>query len=105
MVVGEEAARILRLSGGDIDPHRPLAEIGMDSLMALELRLAIEARLRLDLPLMSISDGTSVAALAARLAGLLSQPQQATQVAELATRYETPLDPFALGGIDAAADE
>jgi phthiocerol/phenolphthiocerol synthesis type-I polyketide synthase C len=104
-IVGEEAARILQLPNGGIDPHRPLAELGMDSLMALELRLAVEARLRLELPLMSLGDGTSIAALAARLAGHLNQPPEAAQTAELAVRYETSHDPFALGGIDLAADE
>ncbi|HKD35775.1 MAG TPA: SDR family NAD(P)-dependent oxidoreductase, partial [Pirellulales bacterium] len=38
-VVAEEAAAILRLPGEGIDPLRPLSEIGMDSLMAVELRL------------------------------------------------------------------
>ena len=41
-VVAEEAATILRLPAGGIDPLRPLSEMGMDSLMAVELRLALE---------------------------------------------------------------
>ena len=104
-VVAEEAARILRLPTGAIDRQLPFAELGMDSLMAVELRLAIEARLRRDLPLTSLADGASVAALAARLAELLSVPSQGAAVFELAARYETPLSSFELGGSDLAAEE
>src|SRR5205823_10853858 len=71
-VVAEEAATILRLPADGIDPLRPLSELGMDSLMAVELRLALESRLRIDLPLMSLAEGTSVASIAKRLAGALS---------------------------------
>jgi hypothetical protein len=77
----------------------------MDSLTAIELRLALEARLRLDLPLPSLADGTSVAALAARLAERLVQPLRAEPVAELAARHEAPVDPFAIGGLDLAAGD
>ncbi|HEY2538163.1 MAG TPA: SDR family NAD(P)-dependent oxidoreductase, partial [Stellaceae bacterium] len=65
-VVGEEAGRILRLSACGVDPMRPLSELGMDSLMAVELRLALESRLQLELPLMALAEGTSVASIAAR---------------------------------------
>ena len=44
----------------------------MDSLMAVELRLALESRLRVDLPLVSLAEGTSVASIAARLAATIS---------------------------------
>src|SRR5205823_4932051 len=60
-IVAEEAATILRLPAGGIDALRPLSEVGMDSLMAVELRLALESRLRVDLPLVSLAEGTSVA--------------------------------------------
>lgn len=103
-LVAEEIARVLRLGDGALDRQLPLAELGMDSLMAIELRLAIEARLRIDLPLMSLADGTSVATMAARLAELLAKPSPAEAVAELAARYEAPLDPFALGGADRVAE-
>jgi len=34
-----------------------ISEVGMDSLMAVELRLALETRLRIDLPLVSLAKG------------------------------------------------
>ncbi|HZU87917.1 MAG TPA: acyl carrier protein, partial [Stellaceae bacterium] len=98
-VVAEEAATILRLPAGSIDPQRPLSEIGMDSLMAVELRLALESRLRLDLPLVSLAEGTSVASIAARLAAAVSAGPKEGEIIALAARHE------AAGGLPSTLDE
>jgi acyl transferase domain-containing protein/acyl carrier protein len=87
-VVAEEAARILRLPAGGVDPLRPLSQMGMDSLMAVELRLALESRLRVDLPLVSLAEGTSVASIAARLADALQAGAKHAEVAALTARHE-----------------
>ncbi|WP_366554983.1 SDR family NAD(P)-dependent oxidoreductase [Aquibaculum sediminis] len=70
-LLADEVARILRLPAEEVDRHRPLAELGMDSLMALELRMAAEQRLSIEVPLMSLSDGATLDGVAARLAGRL----------------------------------
>ena len=88
-VVSEEAGRILHLPAGGVDPARPLYRMGMDSLMAVELRLALENRLRIDLPLVSLAEGTSVASIAARLANALAPGTPHAEVAALAARYES----------------
>ena len=86
--VAEEAANILRLPVAEIDLLRPLSEMGMDSLMAVELRLALEGRLRIDPPLMSLANGTSVASIAARLASAIVARPRATELVSLAERHE-----------------
>ena len=69
--VALEVARILRLSADEIDAGRPLDELGMDSLMSLELRMSIENRFGIELPVVAISAGITVNDLATRLiAGL-----------------------------------
>jgi acyl carrier protein len=92
-IVAEEAATILRLPAGGIDPLRPLSEMGMDSLMAVELRLALESRLRVDLPLVSLAEGTSVASIASRLAAMVSSGSRDGELIGLVARHE---------GVDAA---
>jgi phthiocerol/phenolphthiocerol synthesis type-I polyketide synthase C len=87
-VIAEEAATILRLPAEGIDPSRPLSEIGMDSLMAVELRLALENRLRVDLPLVSLSEGTSVASIATRLVGMVSTAARDSRVVAFAAHHE-----------------
>jgi acyl transferase domain-containing protein/NADPH:quinone reductase-like Zn-dependent oxidoreductase/acyl carrier protein len=95
MVVAEEAATILRLPAGGIEPLRPLSEMGMDSLMAVELRLALESRLRVDLPLVSLAEGTSVASIAARLAAAVSTKSNDGEFIALVARHEGAEDsPF-----------
>jgi len=66
-LVASEVARILRLSAEDIDVTRPLDELGMDSLMSLELRMSIEKRFGIELPIVAIRSGINVNDLAARL--------------------------------------
>jgi acyl carrier protein len=87
-VVAQEAATILRLPVEGIDPLRPLSEMGMDSLMAVELRLALETRLRIDLPLVSLTEGTSIATVAARLSAAVSPGSMDAEVIALTARHE-----------------
>jgi phthiocerol/phenolphthiocerol synthesis type-I polyketide synthase C len=70
-IVVEEIARVLRLPAKEVDRHRPLAEIGMDSLMMLELRTTVEETLQVELPLMTLANGITPADVARRIAGLV----------------------------------
>ncbi|WP_199270405.1 type I polyketide synthase [Stappia indica] len=63
-----EIGRILRIGEDDIDPARPLTEVGMDSLMALELRMAAERQFGIDIPLMSLANGATLSDMATRIA-------------------------------------
>jgi len=80
-IVVEEIARVLRLPPKEIDRHRPLAEIGMDSLMMLELRNTVEESLGIDLPMMSISSGITPMDVARRVLPLITGEKQVTPLA------------------------
>lgn len=65
-----EAARIMRLpDAGSLDDDRALRDLGLDSLMSVELRNALMARVDTRLPATLLFDRPSVAALADYLAG------------------------------------
>jgi len=93
--IRDEAARIMRHPDpAAIDDQRPLRDLGLDSLMSVELRNALVAKLDRKLPATLLFDHPSVAALAAFVA--------AEALAEL---FETPSagDADDLAGLDAEA--
>ncbi len=63
----KEVARILKLAPERVDPRAPLGEFGMDSLMAVELRLAVEQRCGITIPVLALSEGATLAVLADRV--------------------------------------
>jgi len=60
----EEIARILHLPKDKIATDRPATDLGLDSLMGMELGLAVEEAFGVKLPVMAISEGASIASLA-----------------------------------------
>lgn len=85
-----EVARILKLPAKEISPQRPLAELGMDSLMGLELRMSVERRFDIDLPLVAIGDSTTLLTIAQTIVSRIHEPDAASEGAvntELAQRH------------------
>lgn len=70
-IIVDEIAQVLRLPAKEVDRRRPLAEIGMDSLMMLELRAKVEAALNVELPMMSLANGITPADVARRVAPIV----------------------------------
>lgn len=62
-----QVADVLRLPPDRVDTTRPLAEAGMDSLMGLELGLALERELGVTLPPLSLGEQTGIDTLAQEL--------------------------------------
>jgi acyl carrier protein len=62
--LGQSAARILGFGGGHISRERSLSSLGLDSLMALELRNAIELDLGVAVPVTSLLQGNDLGGLA-----------------------------------------
>lgn len=73
-MVRREIARSLRLPIEEISLSTPLAEIGMDSLMMLELRSAIEQQAGIEFPMISLANGLAPIDLVRRIAQQLGSP-------------------------------
>ncbi|XWN33377.1 MAG: SDR family NAD(P)-dependent oxidoreductase [Devosia sp.] len=68
-LLAAEISRILKLPASEVDVHKPLTALGMDSLMGVELRMAAEQRLGIDIPLMSLAAGVTLTDLARKVIG------------------------------------
>ena len=77
-----EVAEILRIPADKLDPETSLYDVGLDSLMGVELMLAIESRFGKSLPTMSLADNHTLTKLAALLLKHLRSAEQGGQVAE-----------------------
>ncbi len=62
-------SRVLRLPAEDVSLHRPLSEVGVDSLMATELALSLEDRFGLEMPFSASASGLSVSSLVSQIIG------------------------------------
>ncbi len=71
-IMAEEVSAITKTPNQQIDLSRSLTDMGMDSLMAVELRMALERRFGSNLPLLSLADGASIGSIAGRIVRQLS---------------------------------
>jgi phthiocerol/phenolphthiocerol synthesis type-I polyketide synthase C len=66
-LVKREIGTILRMPPENVDAQRPLQDLGLDSLMGVELMTAVEARFGVNIPVMAMSEVSSVERLAKRI--------------------------------------
>jgi acyl carrier protein len=65
--ISEQVARVLGLSPSQLDIQQPLTNLGLDSLMAVELKNRISADLGVNVPMVKFLQGFSVAQAATQL--------------------------------------
>ena len=72
-LVAEAFGKVLGLGSDRLDRNKSMFDLGMDSLMAMELSLGIEEKLRVDIPPMLLSQSNSISELVLRLYSHLSE--------------------------------
>ncbi|MER5337034.1 type I polyketide synthase [Micromonospora sp. NPDC002717] len=77
--ISEQVADETRLPVLDVDPHRPLSEMGLDSVMTTRIRYALEREFRLALPATLLWDQPTVDAIATYLAARLGPTAAPTE--------------------------
>lgn len=70
-----EVGHILRLTADKLSADKSVFELGMDSLMGMELVLAIEERFKVRLPVMALTEGATVSRIAEKIVAHL-HPQE-----------------------------
>ncbi|HYF06178.1 MAG TPA: SDR family NAD(P)-dependent oxidoreductase, partial [Acetobacteraceae bacterium] len=84
----EELARILRLPAEVIAADAPVAGLGLDSLGGLELRMGLERRLGVPVPLAAVTEDLTIETLAARIAAAVVERREEAVVETLMEAYE-----------------
>lgn len=72
----QEVGEILRLPPAKIEADRPLQDMGLDSLMGVEMVVALESRFGIRLPVMALSESATIERLAARILEQLRAERQ-----------------------------
>lgn len=75
VLVRDKVARVLGTSADQLDVEKPLLNLGIDSLMAVELRNWVEQELRVSLPIMELMRSPSLAGLTDLLLEQLAAPE------------------------------
>jgi phthiocerol/phenolphthiocerol synthesis type-I polyketide synthase C len=70
-ILKQELGKILRISPDKIDPSKSVYDMGLDSLMGVELVIALEARFGFRLPVMTLSESPTIAKLSSRVVAQL----------------------------------
>lgn len=73
----EELSQILLIAKDKIEPNQSMYDMGLDSLMGVELMIAIETRFNVQIPVMALSEAPTLAKLADRLIAHLRGDTQA----------------------------
>ncbi|NEO53143.1 MAG: type I polyketide synthase [Okeania sp. SIO3B5] len=76
-----EVARVLGIKN-HLDIHKPLIEMGLDSLMSIELRHKIKNELGVDVPMTKFIEGITIAALSNQLNQQLNQSDSTDNIKE-----------------------
>ncbi|MEM9491302.1 MAG: SDR family NAD(P)-dependent oxidoreductase, partial [Myxococcota bacterium] len=100
-LVRDQAARVLGLSGGDgLDGNRPLQELGLDSLMAVDLRNVLAKSLGISLPATLVFDHPTAEALTDYLLAQVQVPGDSVTAIEVVEhRSREPEEPIAIVGM------
>jgi len=86
-LVVQEVAQVLCVAPDRVDPRRSVHDLGMDSLMAVELVMGLEKRFGLELPAMMLSEGATVERVAARVIDRLLRTDEPDK-AEAGDRFD-----------------
>ncbi|MFQ5794230.1 MAG: SDR family NAD(P)-dependent oxidoreductase [Candidatus Bipolaricaulia bacterium] len=100
----EQVARALGLAPSRLDLKRSVTTLGLDSLMAMELKNRIEASLGMELPVTSLLQGPSVAELATELLNQLPASSSDGDIAKL-TQILDKLDQLSEEEVKAMLEE
>jgi myxalamid-type polyketide synthase MxaE and MxaD len=101
--LSEQVARVLGLSPSKLDLQQPLSQLGMDSLMAVELKNRIAADFKLNIPVVKFLQGFSIDQAVTQMLNQLADEAAHPAMAPLAAADGNA--EFLLAKLDQLSDE
>lgn len=102
-VIATTIGDVMGVDASTIDAEQPLASLGLDSLMGMELRTNLEAKLGFEMPMSALMDDPSVVSLALVANQILSEASGAEAIVVTAEN-ETPENAAAIAKPRKASD-
>lgn len=106
-ILQQEVAQILQMQADKVSTERSLHDMGLDSLMGVELVTALESRFGIQLPVMALTEGPTIARLTTRVVAhirggeRLNDDHLHDQVAQMAHLHAAEVTEVELAGISA----
>ena len=86
-ILTHELSEILMIPSAKIDPEKSIYDMGMDSLMGVELMTALEARIGIQVPVMALTETPKLSQLTGKIISLIegdsSDKTESGQAAEI----------------------
>ncbi|WP_165360758.1 type I polyketide synthase [Candidatus Chloroploca sp. Khr17] len=98
-------ARVMGLDPQATDPSRSLSDLGIDSLMAVELKNRIDADLRGSVPVTTLLAGPTIEALAAELAPQAGSAPEQPAAPDVSVHAPAPTPDQVLANLDQLSDD
>ncbi|GGK58296.1 type I polyketide synthase [Amphritea balenae] len=93
-ILTHELSEILMISATKIDPDKSIYDMGMDSLMGVELMAALEARIGIQIPVMALTETPKLSQLTGKIIALAegdqsssAEPDPSKEVERLAAQH------------------
>ena len=92
-----QAARVLGMNPARLDIGQPLDRLGLDSLMAIELKNSLESKLGIKLSIASLLQGPTISSLATEALGNLDSPEASNDTSLIISQEPVEESPLSYG--------
>ncbi|MBN8579020.1 MAG: amino acid adenylation domain-containing protein [Anaerolineae bacterium] len=95
--IQRNATRILGMDAARLGLDQPLDTVGLDSLMAIELKNSLESKLGINLSIASLLQGPTISSLAREMLGELDSPEESNEAPLLISQEPSVESPLSYG--------
>jgi phthiocerol/phenolphthiocerol synthesis type-I polyketide synthase C len=104
-ILTQELSEILMIPADRIDPNKSIYDMGMDSLMGVELATALEARIGIQVPVMALTETPKLNQLTDKIISLITEEHSDAETNDAANAVQRAIAQHGESNNDIAADK